>query len=334
MPDLRQQAHDRQGRDALAAPELADDAQRLPAHERKAHASDGLGQAAAVTFEGDVQVVDSQQRGGGHSYPSRIDAAISSSISRPVDEAGWPVPARHLPPEVHPALSGHLFQAGKLAQWIGVVVHPEIVEGVVLAVMDQQRGGLLAALVAARGLAGQHRRYEAPRERQGRFGLVDPDGFGEYGRPRQHVAGHGERLAHLVAAPVDACGSGVACKPACTIHHVQLAVVTAFVRLGELVDRLLGTAPGAEQPEALVPIVRVDEGLGGDGTGTGLDVGDQRPHGKEAGRHDDADASGALVTGDDRPSHACCPKPMRWLEMQSRIGGSVNDCFRAHAAVN
>ena len=70
---------------------------------------------------------------------------------------------------MHPALARDLFQAGKLAQRIGVVVHPEIVEGVVLAVMDQQRGGLFAALVAARGLAGQHRRDEAPRERQGRF---------------------------------------------------------------------------------------------------------------------------------------------------------------------
>ena len=61
--------------------------------------------------------------------------------------------------------------------------------------------------------------------------------------------------AHLVAAPVDAGGAGVGGEPACPVHDVQLAVVTAFVGRGEPRDRILGAAAGLEQRQALGPVV-------------------------------------------------------------------------------
>ena len=56
---------------------------------------------------------------------------------------------------MHPALARHLLQAGELGEGIGMVVDAQVVEGVILAVVDQQRGGLLAALVAAGRLAAR-----------------------------------------------------------------------------------------------------------------------------------------------------------------------------------
>ena len=55
--------------------------------------------------------------------------------------------------EVHPALAADLLQPLELGERIGVVVDAQVEVGVFLGRMDEQRGGLLAALVAARRLA-------------------------------------------------------------------------------------------------------------------------------------------------------------------------------------
>ena len=115
---------------------------------------------------------------------------------------------------MHPALAGHLLQARQLGQRIGVVVDAQVVERIVLAVVDQQRRRLRAALVAAGRLAGPHGRQQAPREGQRALGLVGADRLGQHGRPGQHVAGDGVGLAQLMAAPVDAGGTRVGGEPA------------------------------------------------------------------------------------------------------------------------
>ena len=59
-PRFGQQPHDGKRGHALAAAGLADDAQRAPAHQRKAHAADGLRVPAAVALEDDTQVRNGQ----------------------------------------------------------------------------------------------------------------------------------------------------------------------------------------------------------------------------------------------------------------------------------
>ena len=56
-----QEPHDGERRDALAAAELADDAQRLAGIDGEADAADGLGAAAAIPLEDDAQIGDGKQ---------------------------------------------------------------------------------------------------------------------------------------------------------------------------------------------------------------------------------------------------------------------------------
>ena len=58
------------------------------------------------------------------------------------------------------------FQPLQFGKRIGVVVDAQVELGPFLLAVDQQRGRLLAALVAAGGFAGLHRRDQAPREGQ------------------------------------------------------------------------------------------------------------------------------------------------------------------------
>ena len=68
--------------------------------------------------------------------------------------------------EVHPALAAHRFEALKLGERIGVIVDAKVEIGPFLLAVDQQRRRLLAALVAAGGLAGLQRGDQAARKRQ------------------------------------------------------------------------------------------------------------------------------------------------------------------------
>ena len=84
---------------------------------------------------------------------------------------------------------------------------------------------------------------------------------------------------------------------------------TAVVACVSCGDRFLGAAPRrASSARPLRPVVRIDEGLRGDRADAGLDVRNERAHGKEPGGDRDANASGRFVTGDDRPGHSAAPK--------------------------
>ena len=85
---------------------------------------------------------------------------------RAVGDADRIAPARQKLREMHPALAAHLLQAREFGERIGVVVDAQVEVGLFLLAVDEQRRRLLAALVAARRLAGFHRRDQAARKRQ------------------------------------------------------------------------------------------------------------------------------------------------------------------------
>ena len=67
---------------------------------------------------------------------------------------------------MHPVFAADLFEAGEFGERIGVVVDPQVERRPLVFAVNQKRGRLLAALVAAGGFAGSHRRDQALRERQ------------------------------------------------------------------------------------------------------------------------------------------------------------------------
>jgi len=97
--------------------------------------------------------------------------------------------------EMHPALAAHLLEPFEFGQRIGVIVDAQVEIGPLLLAMNQQRRRLLAALVAARGLAGLHG-CDQPL-RKGKAGIGDKGlrGLVEHGCARQHVAGDGKAIA-------------------------------------------------------------------------------------------------------------------------------------------
>src|SRR5687767_1309379 len=120
-------------------------------------------------------------------------------------------------------------QALQLGQRRGVVIDAQIELGVVLGRAEQERRRLLAALVAAGGLAGLQRGEQPLRERQVGGLLVDARRFAHYLRPGEHVAGHRVATPGDGAAPVDALLAGVLADAPARVHHMHLALLAAVV---------------------------------------------------------------------------------------------------------
>ena len=126
-------------------------------------------------------------------------------------------------------LAAHLFEAREFGKRIGVVVDAQIELRPLVVAVDQERRRLLAALVAAGGLAGSHRRDQPLREWQvfardiARGRIVQHPGAG------QHVAGDREAGVLDVPAPVDAFASGMGGDAAAGIHDVELPAGAAAV---------------------------------------------------------------------------------------------------------
>ena len=136
-------------------------------------------------------------------------AAMPASITARSITPTRIAPARQEFGEMHPALAADRFEPRKLGERIGVVVDAQVEIGPLLLAVDQQRGRLLAALVAARGLARLQRGDQPARERQRGVRRVGLRGLGDHRGTGQHVAGDREVLAGRVAAPVDAGLAGV-----------------------------------------------------------------------------------------------------------------------------
>jgi hypothetical protein len=130
-------------------------------------------------------------------------AAMRASISsRSVRPAGV-VPARQAGDEGLEAVEAHLVEAAQLGDRLGMVVDAEVELAPVLVALDHERGGLLAALVAAR-------RSPAARAASSRSASGRPGRHGRrrrwprHLRPGKHVAGDAEVVVEEMAAPFDA----------------------------------------------------------------------------------------------------------------------------------
>src|SRR5581483_6844915 len=84
---LRQQAHDRQRRHALAAAGLADEAERCAIGDAEIDAVDGMGDPTVVAVKADTQVPDLDERG--HACLARAAAMLASMTLRSVLPAGF-----------------------------------------------------------------------------------------------------------------------------------------------------------------------------------------------------------------------------------------------------
>src|SRR5579864_1067007 len=86
---FRQQAHDRERRDALAASGFADKSQRGALGNREIDGVDRMGGTAIVAMKGDAKIADIDQRRVGHDSFA-VAAAMSASIAaRSVIPAGF-----------------------------------------------------------------------------------------------------------------------------------------------------------------------------------------------------------------------------------------------------
>ena len=165
-----------------------------------------------------------------------------------------------------------------------------------------QRGGLLAALVAAGGLARLQRGDQAARERQRGIRGVGLRGLLDHGGARQHVAGDREALAGRVAAPVDAGRAGMRRDAAVAIHDVDLAVVAAFVAFGQDLDDLLGRHFVLQEHQAVRAIERIDQRLRGDRADARLNERHAAADREILGGDRDAEGAGGIA-GDEGPGH-------------------------------
>ena len=204
---------------------------------------------------------------------------------------------------MHPAFAADLFQPRQFAQRIGMVVDAQIELGPFLVAMDQQRRRLLAALVAAGGLAGMHRRDQPLRERQFGVGDIGFRGVVEHGGAGQHVAGNREAVALDMPAPVDAFAPGMRGDAALGVHDVQLPAFTAAIAGNQGFDDIAGFAPFVQQLDAVDAVIGIDQRLGCDAADAGGDVRHARADGEEFRCDRDAELAGCGIAGDDRPSH-------------------------------
>src|SRR5438067_13270398 len=117
--------------------------------------------------------------------------------------------------------------------------------------MDDERRGLLAALVAARGFARFERRDQALGKGTRAGLLIRSRGFPQHPFVRQHVAGDGITLARERAAPLDARRARVLADAALDVDDVELALLASFIRGGQALDHFGRRDSRAQENEAL-----------------------------------------------------------------------------------
>ena len=165
---FRQQAHDGERGDALAAAGFADQAEGGAVGYAEIDAVDRVRGAAVIAVEDDPQVPDFKQRSIRHGSLA-IAASMPASIIAAIGDPGRIRSARQIFSEMHPALATDRFQAFQFSERIAVIVDAQVEIGPFFLAVNQKGGRLPAALVAARGLARAHRRDQASRERQAWF---------------------------------------------------------------------------------------------------------------------------------------------------------------------
>src|SRR5258706_1159434 len=201
------------------------------------------------------------------------------------------------------ALVRLVVEAPELGGRLRMIVDAQAQLGVLLGRMDEERGRLLAALVAAGGLARFQRRDEAFSERFPGL-LISARGFPDDALVGEHVACHRIAIARERAAPVDALLPGVLADHAACVDDMELALLATFVRRDEAFHGLGCTHAGAQELEALPSVVRIHQRLGGKRADAATHMRAERARGEEARRDGDAECAARVVAGDDRPRHA------------------------------
>ena len=224
-------------------------------------------------------------------------------MTRPVGDACRIVAPRQARDERLEPLEALFVEAPKLGDGLGVVVDAKVERGVALRRVDDERRRLLAALVAAGGLAGRHRVEEAQRERLRADALRTPPPLSSSTRgPGEHVAGERVAASGAMAAPVDARAARVRGDASGVVDHVQLPVVAARVRGGQRAHDVRGIVAARHGLERGRRVERIDERLGRERADAACRVRAQRADGKEPARDGDAEGS-ARIARDDGPGH-------------------------------
>ena len=168
-----------------------------------------------------------------------------------------------------------------------------------VALDDEQRGGLLAAPVAARSLRGGEALDQALGQRAGRRleRLRERvDGLsGDEDVPLRRVAGAG-----AAAGPVVAARAGEARAAPCRVDDSELAALALVVGLGQPAHDLVGGQSLAQEREPVRAVAGVGVRLGRDGADLRLGPGNDRPDREELRLHRDAPLARVEVAGDDR----------------------------------
>jgi hypothetical protein len=88
-------------------------------------------------------------------------------------------------------------------------------------------------------------------------------------------------------------------KPPLPVHDVQLAMIAPVVVSNQGSDHIFSGHPGSEQGQAPGAVMGIGERLRRDGSSPGLDMGNQRAHGKVLAGNDDPNAPSRCVASDD-----------------------------------
>ena len=197
-------------------------------------------------------------------------------------------------------------QPCELRDRLRVVVDPQVDEDVAhrgvaaVALHDEQRGGLLAAAVAARRLRGgealEQPLRERPARRRGEGRRERSDGL----LADEDVALRGEARAGLPAGPVEALAAREGGAAAGRVDDAELAVLASLVGLGERLDRLGGARAVAQEREPVRPVAWVRVRLGRDGADTRLGPRHHRADREELRLRGDAPVARLEVAGRDR----------------------------------
>ena len=220
----------------------------------------------------------------------------------PVDQAHRVMAAGQAGHEGLAALQADLVKPLQFSDGFGVVVDPQVELQMVLVGLDAQRGGLLAALVAAGGFARGHRRQQALGQRQARGSKIGVGRGCQHLRAGQHVAGDAETVEQLVAAPVDAGCAGVGRTRADAGQHMELPVLASGIARRQRGHDLGRRVTCRQQGQAGPTVQRVHQGLRGQRAHAALAVWAERADGEESAG--DCQAKAALgVARQDRPGH-------------------------------
>src|SRR5688572_1466824 len=179
---------------------------------------------------------------------------------RPVPDSPWTRLARAALEVGHEALVRLVVEPAQLGERIGVVVHAQIELRVLLGRVDEKRGRLLAALVAAGRLAGFERTDQSfgkvlPGSTIGARGLLDHALVGE------HVPRNRKVLACDRARPIYASGPSVLADAPGGIDDMELAMLAPFIGRGEALDDFRRRNAGAQELQSPARVERVDERL-------------------------------------------------------------------------